>query len=359
MANADLAIESATRQASTSAVPRIARIAGDVAVSARRRDSREARGPSRRSQGFGYRCISCARELQPRSRISRGRLPARADRWLASARVVRTSARDLDLVAGDAIDLQIGMRRERFEIAAVLPSIALEDRAALLDIATGVEVRCARQAASRSMFVSRAAGNTSACAREIERVLPPNARLLTPGQSTHDALRLSRAYRANLTALALVALFTGGFLVYSTQTLAILRRRRELALLLRLVSRIASSSCTRSSRQRSSALSVPARALPLLAYLVARYALQLTGADLGAGYVQEAGASLNVRRDRNREGFIVLGILCSRRRCAVYPAWQAMRIATATSLKSGDASHASACARMDSSRWRSCSRAAY
>ena len=54
---------------------------------------------------------------------------------------------------------------------------------------------------------------------------------MTPGEASDDALRLSRAYRSNLTALALVALFTGGFFVYSTQSLATLRRRREFAVL--------------------------------------------------------------------------------------------------------------------------------
>jgi putative ABC transport system permease protein len=42
---------------------------------------------------------------------------------------------------------------------------------------------------------------------------------------------LSRAYRVNLTVLALVALFTGAFLVFSTQALSVLRRRSQFALL--------------------------------------------------------------------------------------------------------------------------------
>jgi hypothetical protein len=42
---------------------------------------------------------------------------------------------------------------------------------------------------------------------------------------------LSRAYRVNLNMLALVALFTGGFLVFSAQALEVARRRGEHALL--------------------------------------------------------------------------------------------------------------------------------
>jgi protein TonB len=55
--------------------------------------------------------------------------------------------------------------------------------------------------------------------------------VVTPGEATDDAVRLTRAYRSNLTALALVALFTGAFLVFATQSLAVARRRREIALL--------------------------------------------------------------------------------------------------------------------------------
>ena len=62
-------------------------------------------------------------------------------------------------------------------------------------------------------------------------MLPPGVQVVTPGEATDDAVRLTRAYRSNLTALALVALFTGAFLVYATQSLAVARRRREIALL--------------------------------------------------------------------------------------------------------------------------------
>ena len=42
---------------------------------------------------------------------------------------------------------------------------------------------------------------------------------------------MSRAYRVNLNMLALVALFTGAFLVFSTQALSVVRRRHQFALL--------------------------------------------------------------------------------------------------------------------------------
>ena len=42
---------------------------------------------------------------------------------------------------------------------------------------------------------------------------------------------LSRAYRVNLNVLALVALFTGAFLVFTTISFSVLRQQSQLALL--------------------------------------------------------------------------------------------------------------------------------
>src|SRR2546430_400769 len=52
----------------------------------------------------------------------------------------------------------------------------------------------------------------------------------TEDQEARSA-NMSRAYRVNLNVLALVALFTGAFLVFSTQALSVIRRRSQFALL--------------------------------------------------------------------------------------------------------------------------------
>ncbi len=54
---------------------------------------------------------------------------------------------------------------------------------------------------------------------------------LEPADSASRISQLSRAYRVNLTVLALVALFTGAFLVFSVLSLSVTRRARQLALL--------------------------------------------------------------------------------------------------------------------------------
>jgi putative ABC transport system permease protein len=70
-----------------------------------------------------------------------------------------------------------------------------------------------------------------AALREIGARLPPGVALARPDEAAMRTAGLTRAYRVNLTALALMALFTGGFLVFSTLALQAARRRQEFALL--------------------------------------------------------------------------------------------------------------------------------
>jgi putative ABC transport system permease protein len=61
--------------------------------------------------------------------------------------------------------------------------------------------------------------------------LPPSVRVAAADESALRISNLSRAYRVNLTVLALVALFTGAFLVFSILALSVSRRTPQLALL--------------------------------------------------------------------------------------------------------------------------------
>ncbi len=116
--------------------------------------------------------------------------------------------------------------------------------------------------------------------------------LQRPAQATERVSNLSRAYRVNLTVLALVALFTGAFLVFSVLSLSVARRTPQLALLgvLGLGAR---------ERQRlvlleSALLGALGAGLGVaLGSGLAALALRLLGGDLGGGYF--AGVSPPLR----------------------------------------------------------------
>ena len=60
---------------------------------------------------------------------------------------------------------------------------------------------------------------------------PANVTVALPGDAQSQINNLSRAYRVNLTVLALIALFTGAFLVFSVLSLSVAKRAQQFALL--------------------------------------------------------------------------------------------------------------------------------
>src|SRR5207302_10318720 len=64
----------------------------------------------------------------------------------------------------------------------------------------------------------------------IAALLPPGVHVASVEALAQASSYPSRAYRVNLNVLAMVALFTGGFLVFSAQALEVARRRGEHAL---------------------------------------------------------------------------------------------------------------------------------
>jgi putative ABC transport system permease protein len=75
----------------------------------------------------------------------------------------------------------------------------------------------------------RSGADRAAVLREL--ALPPELRAAAPDEAAQRVSNVSRAYRVNLTVLALVALFTGAFLVFSILSLSVAKRQPQLALL--------------------------------------------------------------------------------------------------------------------------------
>lgn len=116
-----------------------------------------------------------------------------------------------------------------------------------------------------------------------EMALPAGVQAADPGDAGRRAGALSRAYRVNLTVLALVALFTGAFLVFSVQALSVARRARAFALL--GVLGLTARQRLRLVLAESAVLGVVGSALGLaLGAGLAVLALRVLGGDLGGGY---------------------------------------------------------------------------
>lgn len=141
---------------------------------------------------------------------------------------------------------------------------------------------------------------------------------------------VSRAYRVNLTVLALVALFTGGFLVFSILSLSVAKRQQQFALL---------GVLGLSPRERlqlvlweSAALGAAGAVLGVaLGTALAWAALQMLGGDLGGGYFPGVTPALQWSWG-GALGHGALGVLAALAG-GLLPARQAQQLAPAQALK--------------------------
>jgi putative ABC transport system permease protein len=237
----------------------------------------------------------------------------------------------LGVAAGDELALQSGLGWVRLRVAGLvdLPGARL----GLMDIA-GAQAAFGRLGRLSALELRLAPGVApEAFAARLEGVLPAGVRAEAPEAGTARALAVTRAYRVNLNLLALVALFTGGLLVFSSQALAVVRRRAQFALLRAL-------GLTRGQLLRlvlldGAATGALGGALGVaLGHGLATFLLGRIGADLGAAYF--AAASPRLAFEPLAAGaFLLLGVGASLAG-TLMPALECARAAPAQALHAGD-----------------------
>jgi putative ABC transport system permease protein len=243
------------------------------------------------------------------------------------------AAQWLGLKVGDELKVNVGAATVALKIAGLLPEGAYRQRLGVMDVGAA-QWKLARLGRLNRIDLRVKAGTDSAAfRRELQAMLPAGVHAAPPEAEGERGASLTQAYRLNLDMLALVALFTGAFLVFSSQVLALLRRRTQLALLRTLG--VTRRSLAAQLLLEGAALGAAGAALGVaLGYLLARHALASIGADLGAGYFRAIAA--DVHPDRGTlafffilgVGFAVLG--------AAAPAWEAARRAPGRALRAGD-----------------------
>jgi putative ABC transport system permease protein len=152
---------------------------------------------------------------------------------------------------------------------------------AVMDIAAAQELFDKRGQLSRIDVRLTAGADRAAFIQSLQ--LPPGITASEPGDDAQRVSNLSRAYRVNLTVLALVALFTGAFLVFSVLSLSVAKRAQQFALL---------GVLGLTGRERLSLVMAESALLGLvgsatgiaLGTALAALALRLLGGDLGGGY---------------------------------------------------------------------------
>ncbi|TDI74510.1 MAG: ABC transporter permease [Betaproteobacteria bacterium] len=143
---------------------------------------------------------------------------------------------------------------------------------------------------------------------------------------------MSRAYRVNLNMLALVALFTGVFLVFSTQALSVVRRRHQFALL-RVLGLTRRQLLTQILLEGALFGTIGSLLGLALGYAMASTALNVWGGDLGGGFFPGVQPSVHFESFTTTI-FFFLGLSVTLLGSAA-PAWEAASARPAPALKSG------------------------
>lgn len=248
-----------------------------------------------------------------------------AQSWLnldGAPLTVRAGTRDLALrVAGPVARARPGQRFGVMDIGA------LQWRFEQLGRLSRVDLKL-RDGVNRAGFERQLAA-------DLEQRFPGRFRIQQPNDSDQESRNnnLSRAYRVNLTVLALVALFTGAFLVFSTQALSVMRRRSQFALL--RVLGVERRQLLRQVLLEGASLGVIGAALGVAAgYALAALALRFFGGDLGAGYFPGIKPQV-VFTPVAAAVFFALGLGVALLGCLA-PALEAARARPAVALKSGN-----------------------
>jgi len=244
----------------------------------------------------------------------------------------------LGVAQGDTIALQSGTGQVPLRVAGSLQRARAGQRIAVMDIGAAqwrfnklgklsrIDLKL-RQGVNRDAFQAD-------LARTLEARYPGRFQVGQPNDENQNSRNnnLSRAYRVNLTVLALVALFTGAFLVFSTQALSVIRRRGQFALL--RVLGMERGQLLRQVLLEGASLGVVGAGLGIAGgYAMAAVALRFFGGDLGAGYF--AGVQPQVQFTPVAAFvYFALGLGVALLGCAA-PALEAARAAPAIALKSG------------------------
>jgi putative ABC transport system permease protein len=238
----------------------------------------------------------------------------------------------LSVRPGDAVTLQAGLRDVTLTVAGLVAAPSSQ-RYGVMDIGAAQQAFDRGGRLTRVDLRMRPGVDAAALRARLVSGMPAGVAVEVPQARADATARMSRAYRVNLNVLALVALFTGGLLVFSTQALSVVRRRAQFALLRtlglprrRLVALLLAE---------GAGVGAAGSLLGLAAgYALAVAALRLFGGDLGAGFFHGVVPSVSI----DLFALFVFGALGIAVAVlgSLVPALEAARAAPAAALKAGD-----------------------
>ena len=238
----------------------------------------------------------------------------------------------LKVKPGDSLQLRSGTQTVTLRIAGGLTRARAGQRIAVMDIGAA-QWRFNRSGQLSRIELKLVEGvNRDAFRNSLAQEMRGRLLVSETEEQEQRTANMSRAYRVNLNVLALVALFTGAFLVFSTQALSVIRRRQQFALL--RVTGLTRRQLLGQILLEGGALGIIGSLLGLVVgYALAAAALRFFGGDLGSGYFPGVKPTVQITPVAAMF-FSLLGSAIALLGSAG-PAWEAARAQPAPALKSG------------------------
>ncbi|MCH9006116.1 MAG: ABC transporter permease [Proteobacteria bacterium] len=142
------------------------------------------------------------------------------------------TARSLNLSPGDRFDVSAGGRAYRAELVAIVSGSDGHglDNLIIADISTA-QIWLAMLGRLTRIDVKIPQHDETVITDKIRNALPIDGQLLNAAGRTRFVTEMSAAFMTNLTAMSLLALLVGVFLIYNSVSFAVLQRRRLIGVL--------------------------------------------------------------------------------------------------------------------------------
>lgn len=157
-------------------------------------------------------------------------------RWLREPNAIAVSqefARRHGIKAGDAMRAQIHGADRQVRVAFIMRGSdgGTSAQFAAMDLGWAQELFRQRGKLSAIQLQLRPGREAEAVAANLRAVLPPDLAITTPAQRGQQVENMLGGFQLNLTAMSLVSLLVGMFLIYNTVSASVVRRRHETGIL--------------------------------------------------------------------------------------------------------------------------------
>ena len=156
-------------------------------------------------------------------------------RWLGgpgAIAVTQEFVAKYHLKAGDKIRARVNVVDHELEVGFILRSeAAFDPHFAAIDIGWAQELFGRRGTLSAIQLRLTNPREREKAVAELRKVLPKDATVAAPVQRTEEIERMLGGFELNLSAMSLLSVVVGMFLIYNTVSASVVRRRREIGIL--------------------------------------------------------------------------------------------------------------------------------